>query len=95
MKVSEKMTIIRLPSGKDAGFMDWGEQDAETMLGTYRQMAVDMRERAEEILAAKDGDFRIEVVRGVHVQHPVRLIQQGRDHTADCPCVRCSSARAA
>jgi hypothetical protein len=91
--VSERMTTIRLPSGKDGGFMDYGDKPADEMVAAYRQIAADMKERAEEILAAADSDFRIEVVRGVHVQHPVRLIQKGRDHTADCRCVRCVSAR--
>lgn len=93
--MSEKMTVIRLPSGKSAGFMDYGEQDAATMIAAYRGLALRQREEADEILAAADSDFRIEVVRGKIVEHPIRTLQEGRDHTPDCSCVRCWKARAA
>jgi len=95
MMAAEKMTTIRLPSGLSAGFMDYGEQDAATMIATYRSMAERDKAAAEEILAASDADFRIEVVRGKLVERPVRLIQEGRAHTPDCRCVRCCRARAA
>jgi len=91
--MTEKMTVIRLPSGKDAGFMDYGEQTAEAMISTYRKMAADMRERADEIDAASDSDFRVEVVRGKIVEHPVHVLQEGRPHTPDCRCVCCFRQR--
>ena len=75
--MSEKMTRITLPnSNPTCGYMDWDERDAAYMIGEIRAHAAYLREQAEQIEAAADSDFQIDVVRGPHVQHHIRTIQQ-------------------
>lgn len=76
--MSDIMTCITLPGSKACGWMDYGRLLAADIIATYRQNAQRDKEAAEQVLAAADADFRIEIVRGVHVQHHVALIQDGR-----------------
>ena len=80
--MSEKLTRIGLP-GQHAwsGLMDWGERD--DMIAQARRYAAHLRAQAEMIEAAADDDFRIDVVRGSHVQHHVRDIQPGKAQEND------------
>lgn len=76
--MSEKMTVIDLPGQFGCGLMDYGDLPAEKMIADVRKMAADWRAKADAIEGAGDDDFRIRVVRGVHVQHPIRTLQEGR-----------------
>lgn len=77
--MSEKMTTIHLAGlSQGAGFMDYGEKTAAEMIATYRRNAESDLAKAQAILAAADDDFQIKVVRGVHVQHHIRTIQEGK-----------------
>ncbi len=77
--MSEKMTIISVP-GRPNGdsFMEWGDKTASEMISAYRAYATHLRARVEAIEGMSDDDFRIAIVRGRIVQHPVRILQEGR-----------------
>lgn len=77
--MSEKMTRINLPGlPQGDGYMDWGECPADAMILIMRRRAAHMREVADAIESASDDDFKIDIVRGSHVQHFVRNVQPGR-----------------
>lgn len=76
--MSEKMTRILLRGSRSSGLMEWGELSAEQMIAQYRDYAAHLRKQAEDIEAAADFDFAIDIVRGPHVQRHVRTVQQGR-----------------
>lgn len=78
--MSEKMTRIDLPGQRDwPGLMDYGERD--DMIAQARLHSAHLRKQADNIDAAADSDFKIDIVRGIHVQHHVRNIQPGRSPT--------------
>jgi hypothetical protein len=78
--VSDKYTSIQLPGlPSGAGYMDHGEVEPAALIARYRTIWEKYLEQAQAILAAKDEDFKIHVVRGVHVQHLVKEIQKGRE----------------
>lgn len=74
--MSRILTRIRVPGhlGGDYGFMDWGEQDRESMVKTMRKRSEHMKAVAAEIDATADADFQIDVVLGVVVQKHVRSV---------------------
>jgi hypothetical protein len=75
--MSEKMTLIRVPGQQSGlGLMLYGEETAEKAIADYRALGARHRAQAEIIENAADEDFQIDVVRGVHVQHHVRTVQQ-------------------
>ena len=75
--MSEKMTRLRLPGSTDfVGLMEWGECTSEQMISMARDYAKSLRCEAEVIEEAADEDFQIDLVRGVHVQHHVKNLQQ-------------------
>lgn len=75
--MSEKLTRIRLPDRpRGDGMMDWGEHTVEDMIAQYRRYGAALRERADVILEAEDGDFQIDVVRGSCVQRHIKTLQQ-------------------
>lgn len=77
--MSEKLTTIHIPGTPNGwGLMDWGEKTVPEMIALYRSYAVEWRKRVEAIEACADGDFAIAIIRGVHVQHPIRTLQEGR-----------------
>mgnify|MGYP005864828449 CR=1 FL=1 len=79
--MSEKMTVITLMGeSRGAGFMDYGEVSAEKMIQEYRAIAKEKKRAAEQILAAKDEDFRIVVQRGKIVGHHIKTLQPGRSN---------------
>lgn len=77
--MTKKRTIIDLPGQREfPGIGNWGEKTAEEMISEVRKYAAHLRKQAEAIDQAADGDFLIEVVRGVHVPKRVKLLQEGR-----------------
>lgn len=79
--MARRMTLCILPQSKDIGVMDHGEVAPAEVIAMAKRWAADAKERAEEVLAAADDEFRVTVVDGVHVQHPVRTLQEGRAQT--------------
>lgn len=80
--MSEKRTVIYLPGQRGfPGIGDWGEKTVEEMVLQVRAYAAHLRKCAEVIEQAADGDFLIEVVRGVHVPKRIQLLQEGRRRT--------------
>lgn len=77
--MSDKMTVISVP-GRPSGdsLMDWGDKTTAEMISFYRAYAARLRSRAEAIEKMSDEDFRIEIVRGRVVQHPIKVLQEGR-----------------
>lgn len=76
--MSKKMTVIGLPGLRHGtGLQDWGELTAGDMIKQYRDHARYELEWAQQVLAAKDEDFRITVVRGPWAQHHIRTLQEG------------------
>ena len=73
--MSDKMTVVQLPGVSGAGFQNYGERTVPEMIETLRRYARADLERAEKILAAKDEDFQVEVVRGVIVGHHIKWLQ--------------------
>ena len=77
--MTEKLTRITLPSASHSvGLMDWGELTPKEMIGQIRQRAEYLRAEADAIMAAKDSDFQIDVIRGPVVQHHVKTLQQAK-----------------
>ncbi len=75
--MSEKLTRIRLPGQKDfRGLQDWGEKTPDEMTAMARRHAAYLRAEAEAIERAADGDFQIDLVRGVYVQRHIRELQK-------------------
>jgi len=58
--------------------MDRGVKSAREMIRTIRDMAEHDRRHAEEVLAADDTEFQVDIVRGVHVERFVRTVQVSR-----------------
>lgn len=78
--MTEKLTRLKLPGAKHCnGIMDWGEVTAEKIIDDMRKRAAQLRAEADEVEAAIDSDFKIDIVRGVHVQHHIKSIQKGRE----------------
>jgi len=76
--MSTTMTRITLPGSEYQGFMDRGVKSAREMIRTIRDMAEHDRRHAEEVLAADDTEFQVDIVRGVHVERFVRTVQVSR-----------------
>lgn len=76
--MTEKLTQIHLPGSLASGQADWGEKTVAEMIAQYRANAATWLKDAQDVLAAADADFRVTVVRGSIVQHPVKTLQQGR-----------------
>lgn len=77
--MSDKLTRIRLPGAKAFnGLMDWGECEPSLMVEQARSYAAHLRTQADEIEAAADSDFAVDVVRGTIVQHHIKNLQPGR-----------------
>lgn len=74
--MTEKLTRIRLPGSSGANMMNWGERTAQEMIKMVRDSADVMRRELTELDAAKDEDFQIDVVRGVHVQKHLKELQK-------------------
>lgn len=75
---SDILTSISVPGHPmGAGLMDWGDVQAVDIIARYRSYAAHWRAVVEAIEQTPDADFRITVVRGCHVQHHVRTIQEG------------------
>ena len=75
--MAERMTLINLP-GKSVGIANYGRRDVAEMLSMIRRHAVQMKEEAEAILAARDEDFRIETYVGIHRRRNIEIIQDHR-----------------
>lgn len=74
--MSEKLTRVMLPEGIPGnGYMNWGEHSVEDMIRQLRQRAASLRAEAEEIEAAADAEFQIDVIRGSVVQRHIRELQ--------------------
>lgn len=79
--MSEKLTRIRLPGSKAyKGLLDWGDKLPDEMIIQARSYAAHLRAQAEEIEAAADSEFQIDVVRGSLVQHHLREVQKSSRH---------------
>lgn len=76
--MSEKMTTIKLPGSDWTGFADWGEKTVDEMYRQARSHAFRELEIANAILGATREDFRVRVVRGIIIQHPIKTLQEGR-----------------
>lgn len=77
--MSDILTVIRLPGTKFGGLMEYGTKTVAEMIQRVKEHAAYERDQAimdaENVLNAPDSAFQVEVVRGVHVQHPVRTLQ--------------------
>lgn len=74
--LSDKMTVIRLPGLRNGhGFMDYGEVPPQEIIQRLRNIHQEQLEAAQKVLAAKDEDFEIEVVRGKFVEHHIKWLQ--------------------
>ena len=76
--MSERLTSIYLAGSKHPGYADYGRKTPIEMIEAFRSHARYMRDRAEEILAASDADFRVETHMGVHVRKSVEVLQNGK-----------------
>lgn len=72
--MSEKMTRVRLRHSR-YGFMDWGEKSFENMVVQMRERAEALLAEANAILEAEDSDFEVDIVRGQLVQHFIRHVE--------------------
>lgn len=72
------MTSINLPGCRSAGLADWGVKTVPEMIAKMRAHHQHKLEVAQQVLAASDADFLIEVVRGPIVRRRVNTLQQGR-----------------
>lgn len=75
--MSEKHTVIRLARSGDAGLMLYGEVSAAEIIEEYREKARHELAAAQRVLAAKDHEFQVRVVRGRFVQHLIKELQPG------------------
>ena len=73
--MSEKLTRISLP-GRRVGLLEWGEVSPEEMIRKLRSYGEGLRAEAEKIAAASDLEFKVEIVRGSHVQRHVKTLQE-------------------
>ena len=71
--MSDIMTVIKLPG--HCGIAEWGELSAQEAIKKVRDYYEHKLKEAETCLGAKDEDFEIEVVRGVHVQRHIKWLQ--------------------
>ncbi len=77
--MSDILTSITLPGcPKGWGYQDWGRQSVPAMIAMVRLQAANLRRQAEAIERAADEDFRVTIVRGSHVQHHVKTLQEGK-----------------
>jgi hypothetical protein len=77
--MTEKLTTIKLPGQSVwSGLSDWGEKSAEEMISGARQYSKRLREQADRIDAATDGEFEVFIHRGVRVRKDIRNIQHGK-----------------
>lgn len=76
--MSERLTKISLPGSTDAGLADWGVRSASNMIAFYRAKARADLKAAQEVLAARDEDFRIYVCRGVYRERDRTILQEGK-----------------
>lgn len=75
--MTDTFTRIRVPGSTRPGLMDEGEQPPETMIKMIRQYSAHLRAEADEIDAAPDAAFRIDVVRGCTLCRHVKTLQEG------------------
>lgn len=71
--MSELLTVASLP--RQAGLMMRGRLTRAEMIARLRAYASYQKESAEAILNARDEDFDVRIVRGVHVQHLVEKLK--------------------
>lgn len=76
--MSDLLTRVRLPGLKDGCVVSarWGRNTVEVCLASVREHAKTQKARAEEILAARDDEFQVDIVRGSCVQHHVKELQK-------------------
>lgn len=73
------LTRVTLPGAKACkGIMDWGKIPVTDMIAQLRQHAAHLRAQADEIEAAADADFRVDLVEGVHRNRLIEVFQEGR-----------------
>jgi len=72
------MTGIDLPGCADAGLGDWGRKTPAEMIALYREKARHDLKVSQEILAAKDSDFKVVTYLGRHVRRNRETLQEGR-----------------
>jgi len=78
--MSDILTSARvkgLPNG--AGLMDWGRKSRAEMIAALRRHHQYNADIAAQVLAAKDEDIEVWIVRGSVVQHRVKELVHGRD----------------
>lgn len=77
--MSEQMTSVHLPGmRRGAGVADYGRKSPEEMIAMLRKYAESNLREAAMILAAADGDFRVETYKGVWVQRNREVLREGR-----------------
>ena len=76
--MTDRMTSIRLPGATSPGWMDCGLVPPEAMIAAFRERAERMIAEGKEILAAQDGDFRVETFIGPYARRGPRVLQPGR-----------------
>ena len=67
--MSDRMTSIKLRTGYEAGWAEWGRKTHADMVRIYKDRARREMESCMKILSAKDSDFIVETYIGVYVQH--------------------------
>jgi hypothetical protein len=70
--MSEIMTDIGLPGA--GGIMEYGRKTRAEMVALFREKAAHDKADAERVLAAADDEFKVRVVRGIHVQHLIERL---------------------
>jgi hypothetical protein len=60
------LTVASLPGVP--GLADWGRLSRAEIIKRTREMAAHEKAKAEKILSARDEDFNVRVVEGVHKQ---------------------------
>lgn len=74
--MSDKLTKITLPNQKAfRGLLEWGEQSPKGMIELVRSYATHLRIQAEAIEQASDADFKVDLVKGSHMQRYIKTLQ--------------------
>jgi hypothetical protein len=77
--MSDNLTRITLPGQwAFSGLMEWGVKSSEDMIKMTREHSTRLRKAADEIDAAEDASFQIDVVCGTLKQEHVREVQHSK-----------------
>lgn len=75
--MSELFTFIDLP-GTGNSFAERGNKTVKDMIKILREHAAYEIKKAQEVLAASDGDFHVLTARGILVMRDRKVLQKGR-----------------